>query len=468
MTIIFAGHETHQTRCQTDRPNPSVQLFLQMKKNVSKNKQKAREKEALRLDAAQRSFDDFYEKQYGVERWSTLVQALKQPVKHSCMPNKFADIEFVERSLQDVAPRLRRIPFLKTPCYIVLDETSASGNAKTEPPFPHPSKDPKTHMMNYYLLDPASVLAAESLDLKPQDKVLDLCAAPGGKTLVISQHIQLIETKESGPIVTTQKRVPITVNGSLVANELSSDRRLRLKTALRNYLPSDALKNVKITAHDGTRWSETGRYDKVLIDAPCSSERHLLHDPEELVGWTPGRTKKNSERQAKLLRSALRAVRPGGTVVYVTCSISDLENDGVVERVLRTDVNKKVKSHKRRKDTRRRQEEDEEQEAGQNEEESEEEEEEESEEDNEEEEEEDEEEESDDEDDDNDPLEFAGKAVPKTYPLGEATKFGWRIFPDVSDGFGPLFISVIQRLTEGEKHQRKEEAKRALASEKSE
>lgn len=73
---------------------------------------------------------------------------------------------------------------------------------------------------------------------------------------------------------------------------------------------------------------------QVLVDVPCSSERHLIHDESELRKWTPRRSATLAKKQYELLLAALRTVRVGGIVVYSTCSISSLENDGVIAKVL--------------------------------------------------------------------------------------------------------------------------------------
>lgn len=158
------------------------------------------------------------------------------------------------------------------------------------------------------------------LDVQPYDSVLDLCAAPGGKALAILQKLNLGDA-----------------GGSLTCNELSPDRRKRLKNVIQSYLPQHLQSFVTITGRDATKWHQLDatKYDKVLVDAPCSSDRHLLHDETELASWTPGRVRANAKRQFSILFSALRAVRFGGIVVYATCALSHEENDDVIEKVLK-------------------------------------------------------------------------------------------------------------------------------------
>lgn len=168
-----------------------------------------------------------------------------------------------------------------------------------------------------YFLDEASLDAARALDVEPGDTVLDLCAAPGGKSLVLALA--------AGP------------TGSLVANDRSSARRSRLKRVITDHLPSLLAERVRITSHDATRWGvyEKNAYDRVLVDVPCSSERHLLSSPAHLAKWSPARTRHLAAQGYAMLAAAVDAARAGGTILYSTCTLSPLENDEVVERILK-------------------------------------------------------------------------------------------------------------------------------------
>ena len=79
---------------------------------------------------------------------------------------------------------------------------------------------------------------------------------------------------------------------------------------------------------------EPATYDRVLVDAPCSSERHNLQTHFEFSMWSDVSARANANLQKKLLMSAVQTVIPGGTVVYSTCSMSSIENDGVIDDVL--------------------------------------------------------------------------------------------------------------------------------------
>ena len=193
-------------------------------------------------------------------------------------------------------------------------------------PFPPAGRGPDG-LLAWYAMDPASVLAARELGVRPGERVLDACAAPGGKSLVLAESLAGLGEGEHEPSGAA---------GQLVANERSATRRARLLRVLDDYLPPEWRQQVQVTGHDATRWSQHERdaFDRILLDVPCSSEAHVLADPRALRGWTPARSKQLVRRQYALLASALDVVRVGGTILYSTCSVLPAENDGVVERLL--------------------------------------------------------------------------------------------------------------------------------------
>ncbi len=168
-----------------------------------------------------------------------------------------------------------------------------------------------------YRLDSASVRAAQALRLPDSGQILDACAAPGGKSLVIASSMQQ--------------------NTMLLCNELSSDRRRRLSDVLDAHLQPESRSRVIVSGFDaaaaGGRLGERGRFAAILLDAPCSSERHVLRDTVALAQWSPARIKFLSRRQWSLLSSAFLLLAPGGSLVYATCALSPEENDGPMERL---------------------------------------------------------------------------------------------------------------------------------------
>ena len=237
-------------------------------------------------------FDAFYREMYG-ERWDRLKPALLAPKKHVAIMNPFSKSSLPEHP---------------------LTVQGLSFDHEVRESFPQPEKTEEGYT-NYYLMDAASILPIEALDLQPGERVVDLCAAPGGKSFLCALKLKN--------------------KGMLVSNDRSAARRARIHNIFNEYLPKTEQKNHKITGHDATKWSlyEKSAYDKVLLDAPCSSERHVLEDSKELSQWAPGRTKAIAVTQFAMLASALDIVKVGGTVVYSTCALSKLENDDIITKL---------------------------------------------------------------------------------------------------------------------------------------
>lgn len=169
----------------------------------------------------------------------------------------------------------------------------------------------------YYLMDGASVLAARALQVRSGDRVLDLCAAPGGKTLVLAEALA--------------------ESGSLTSNDSSRRRVERLRDVVSAYLPDSVRARIRITGFDASRWGmhEPESYDRVLVDAPCSSEAHVLADPKALAAWSAARPRQLAIRQGALLAAAIDSAASGARVVYSTCALDPRENDGVVQKLLK-------------------------------------------------------------------------------------------------------------------------------------
>lgn len=173
-----------------------------------------------------------------------------------------------------------------------------------------------------YLINPSSLIPPLVLAPTPDDAVLDLCAAPGGKTL------QLAAALASDPAH------PVT--GHLAAVEAVRPRFFKLRAILDRY---GALKNpgVRLFMKDGRAvgGAVPERFDKILLDAPCSSEaRFDAADADSSRHWSPRKVAECAHKQRALLRSALTALKVGGTLVYCTCSFSLEENEHAVNDVL--------------------------------------------------------------------------------------------------------------------------------------
>jgi 16S rRNA C967 or C1407 C5-methylase (RsmB/RsmF family) len=227
----------------------------------------------------------FYADMLG-ERWPTLFQALMSPEKRMARWNQFSSQAPAEEK------------------FFAIESTK-------EIP-----RDPQG-LLEYYVMDPASYFTACALNVQAGDVVLDMCAAPGGKTLILAEALKN--------------------QGEITANEVSEARRERLKKVIQQYIPRDVRDRVWVTGKDGGKFALTHkeRFDRILVDAPCSGERHLFETPKELQEWKPSRSEKLAQRQYALLTAALLACKTGGRIVYSTCSISNLENDGVIRKLMK-------------------------------------------------------------------------------------------------------------------------------------
>lgn len=171
---------------------------------------------------------------------------------------------------------------------------------------------------SFYLMDPASILVAAQLDSTAAQSVWDMCSAPGGKLLC------LLEQNSE--------------NCSFVATDLSRARIERTKRVVSTYFDSVTnLRHLKLVATDAINWGyrHQNTYDRILLDAPCSSEQHVMEDPRAMKQWTMARARSLPKRQYALLCSGLLASIPGGQIVYSTCSVNPDENDGVIQRYLK-------------------------------------------------------------------------------------------------------------------------------------
>jgi 16S rRNA C967 or C1407 C5-methylase (RsmB/RsmF family) len=179
-------------------------------------------------------------------------------------------------------------------------------------------RDPETSLLQSYVMDPASIIVAEALKAQPDDHTLDMCAAPGGKTLILAEHLKMGE-------------------GQLIANEISKGRRDQLIKVIQQYVDRTTRDRVRVSGKDGGLFTKSHpeSFDKILLDAPCSGERHLLQNQKELSLWSKSRTEKLAQRQYALLTAALICLKPQGRLVYSTCALSPEENDHVLQKLLK-------------------------------------------------------------------------------------------------------------------------------------
>lgn len=164
----------------------------------------------------------------------------------------------------------------------------------------------------YYLQDPSAMSAATLLDPKPGDRVLDLAAAPGGKTTHLAALMQ--------------------GSGLLVANEIKDKRVGHLAMNIERW----GAGNVVVTNETPERLADHfGPYfDRVLVDAPCSGEGMFRKDMGARLDWSPEMVTGCAVRQQNILRLAAKLVRPGGWLLYSTCTFAPEEDEEVIVGLL--------------------------------------------------------------------------------------------------------------------------------------
>ncbi|MBD3361813.1 NOL1/NOP2/sun family putative RNA methylase [Candidatus Woesearchaeota archaeon] len=164
----------------------------------------------------------------------------------------------------------------------------------------------------YYVQESASMIPPIVLDPKPGEKVLDLCASPGSKASQIAQYMNN--------------------KGVLVANDVSGSRLAALGINLQRL----GVSNCVVTQKKGEHFKGDD-FDKILLDAPCSGTGTIRKSIKTIKMWNPNTIKSIAGMQKSLIKNAFSLLRPGGILVYSTCSLEPEENEGVVDWLLRND-----------------------------------------------------------------------------------------------------------------------------------
>ena len=176
-----------------------------------------------------------------------------------------------------------------------------------------------------YSQEPSAMIAAELLDPKPGERVLDLCAAPGGKSTQLAARLQ--------------------GRGLLVSNEIVPSRAAVLTENLeRMGAANAAVTNMSPEQMEG---EFPLFFDKILVDAPCSGEGMFRRDPEAVAEWSPEHSRSCALRQLNILESAVKMLRGGGELVYSTCTFAREENEGVCEKLLSAHPELTLTAHER-------------------------------------------------------------------------------------------------------------------------
>ncbi|NMC20615.1 MAG: RsmB/NOP family class I SAM-dependent RNA methyltransferase [Thermogutta sp.] len=237
------------------------------------------------------------------DRYEPTLRALVEPKRVGFRVNRLrADRAEAEEALRREGVEFAPVPWLP--------------DAYTAPPEHRERlvRSPLFSAGHIYLQNLSSMAAVHVLDPQPDEEVLDLAAAPGGKTLLMAQRMEN--------------------RGRIAAVEVIRERLYKMQSVLK----TGGAANVRTYLADGrTIGRKTPeRFDRVLLDAPCSGEsRFHVADPASFARWSPRKIAECSRKQIGLLRSAAAAAKVGGIILYCTCSFAPEENEAVVDAVLR-------------------------------------------------------------------------------------------------------------------------------------
>jgi 16S rRNA (cytosine967-C5)-methyltransferase len=166
-----------------------------------------------------------------------------------------------------------------------------------------------------YLQDEASQLVAQTVNAKPGERILDLCAAPGGKTTLMAQRVEQTSIEASGVLIVASDR---------------SEKRLETVKKITALHHLESIKSVVLDAAQALPF-ESNVFDRILVDAPCSGTGTLRRNPEIRWRVSDSDIRELATQQKLFLKNAARVLKRGGQLVYSTCSVERDENEKVSE-----------------------------------------------------------------------------------------------------------------------------------------
>lgn len=208
-------------------------------------------------------------------------------------------IKVEKEKFEEMPFGLRKVPWAEEGYYYTPDT--------------RPGRHPYHEAGAYYIQEPSAMAVAELLEVNPGEKVLDLCAAPGGKSTQIAGKMQ--------------------GKGLLVSNEIHPQR---VKILSQN-IERLGIQNAVVLNESSDRLAEKFPvfFDKILVDAPCSGEGMFRKDENAAAEWSLTQVEKCAERQLLILEHASEMLKAGGTLVYSTCTFSPEENECVISDFLK-------------------------------------------------------------------------------------------------------------------------------------
>jgi 16S rRNA (cytosine1407-C5)-methyltransferase len=250
-------------------------------------------------------------KQQWIARTAEVLHVSEETTEHLLMTKRQQSVRIntLKATVDDALEQLKELGWSGEPipwskgCYTVLEGLQAIRDSEL------------FATGQVYIQNAASWLPVLALDPQSGETVLDVCAAPGGK----ASHIAALANNQ----------VELTVNDN------SRPRLAKLKANLARL----GVENVEYTLYDATQLArklEGGQFDKILLDAPCSGEGMMrLDNDKDFANWSTAQIKRLSQLQKWLITQAWQLLKPGGTLVYSTCTMAPEENEVVIDYLLR-------------------------------------------------------------------------------------------------------------------------------------
>ncbi|MBT6006956.1 MAG: NOL1/NOP2/sun family putative RNA methylase [Prolixibacteraceae bacterium] len=242
----------------------------------------------------------FIERYSSLTNWCEFKRYSLSFLRRSIRVNTLkATVEEVKKSIEAKGWKLDPVPWCKEGFWISHPDRRDVGNLIEH------------KLGKIYVQEAASMIPPVVLQPKPGELVLDMCAAPGSKT--------------------TQMAAMMNSEGMLIANDY---RGLRVQSLGIN-LQRSGITNVLVTLMDGS-WFKEFQFDRILVDAPCSGTGTIRKSLKTINMWNPGMVTKICNQQKVLAKNAFLNLKPGGVMVYSTCSLEPEENEGVVDYLIET------------------------------------------------------------------------------------------------------------------------------------
>lgn len=250
-----------------------------------------------------RAYEEEMRRLLGEEEYSRYMETFRQPVLQGL---RFHSGKLTKEKWESMNPfETERIPWISNGYYMKEDQGKREGLG--------PSRHPYYYAGLYYLQEPSAMTPASRLPVEPGERVLDMCAAPGGKATELGARLQ--------------------GRGILVANDISSSR----ARALVKNLELTGLANFYVASEEpetlGKKLPEF--FHKVLIDAPCSGEGMFHKEPKMARYWEEKPPAYYAQIQKRLILQGADLLMPGGMLLYSTCTFSQLENEEVIAWLLK-------------------------------------------------------------------------------------------------------------------------------------